>query len=318
MSSLADNQTRPFLYAMALGDSYAMKYEFVEHTQDKTLSDIFHAAHPKFLDYKVGYYTDDTQMSLANLELLLQSVTEGKRLEDPVTFTDAWLQAFKRNPRQGYSKHMFSLLSAAQTAGDFIVGLDPSRGITSGAAMRAGVFGLLDDIAEVKRLTVLQAKITHDTPVGVNAALAVALSVHFLHHGGSRKSLHAFITRHAGPHWIDGGIGKNEGASNGVTIVVQALNAVMEAKTLTDVMLKVVNNDARSDTDTVCAIAMIIASRATDIVNDIPASLEKTLENGTYGADYLKTIDRTALRIFPPKQLYSPAGGASPVWRPKS
>ena len=87
-------------------------------------------------------------------------------------------------------------------------------------------------------------------------------------------------------------------------IVTQALAALENAKALSGVLLNVVNQNEISDTDTVCAIAGIIASRCTDLENDLPATLIAGLENGTYGADYLHKIDKEVMAVFPHKSLY--------------
>lgn len=119
---------KEFLSIMAVGDSYGMKYEFVWHPCDKTAEDLFHGPHPKFTEYKTGHYTDDTQMSLANLELLLSGQEMTAR-----AFVEKWLAAFKRDPHPGYSRHMWKVLSESVTADDFTAAIDPSHGVTSGA-----------------------------------------------------------------------------------------------------------------------------------------------------------------------------------------
>jgi ADP-ribosyl-[dinitrogen reductase] hydrolase len=297
-----------FLYTMALADSYGMKYEFEPHATTAGASDLVHGYHPQFTDYLKGHYTDDTQMSLANMELLLAKKTASGKFDiNAEEFVAAWLNSFKRDPHMGYSKYMFKLLSESQKPADFISILDPSRGITSGAAMRAGVFGVIDDMEEVKRLTLVQARITHDTPAGRMAALAVALSVHYLHHGGNRKTLEQFLTKQLGDDWKQNGYVND--TSNGMHIVAQALSALMKAKTLSDVLLNVVNQDVISDTDTVCAIAGIIASRCTDLEDDLPDTLKNGLENGDYGAGYLQMIDRSVMTFFPRKALYAETAG---------
>lgn len=294
-----------FLYPMALADSYAMKYEFIPHAQDKTRDDLFHAGHAKYTNYPCGHYTDDTQMTMAHMELML--AVQGKGGMTSLTseqLVAKWLQAFKRDPHHGYSQRMWDILSQAQSAAEFLAQIDATRGHTSGAAMRAGAFGFIADINEVKRIATLQARITHDTTTGVHSALAVALSVHFLHHGGQRCDLADFLTREICVDWNSAQHGYTDETGNGLKIVTQALRAVVEATSLSDVLLRVVNNDALSDTDTVAAIAMAIASRATDLADDLPQQLRSGLEDGTYGATYLKKLDRDFLTAWPRQQLY--------------
>ncbi len=303
-----------FLLLTALGDSYGMKYEFLPHAQDKTADDLFHGTHAKFVEYPVGHYTDDTQMSLANLELLIAK-REGAVAEfTPTLFAEKWLEAFKRDPHHGYSKYMWKVLSESETADVFMASFDASRGVTSGAAMRAGPFGLLADVEEVKALTLMQGRVTHNTTAGLNAALAVSLTVHFLHHGGARADIDGFLAKHIGADWNSVENGYDEDLSNGLNIVTSAMTSLKSADTLSGVLLHAVNSTEKSDTDTICAIAMTLASKCKDIADDLPKKLHDGLENGTYGADYLKEMDRKAAALFPATNMYAknPAVTAKP------
>lgn len=294
--------TPGFLEMMAIGDAFGMKYEFVEHAQDKTDADLTMGFHPKFEEYQRGMYTDDTQMSLGTLELLVE---KGPAAVNPDALIWQWLKAFKRDPRVGYSKHMYNVLTEAQNPDDFRAQLDPTRGHTSGAAMRAAPIGLLPDLDQVKKIAEMQARITHDTTTGVNSALAVALSVYYLHNGGKRDDLQGFLNAQIGADWDAPSSGYTEETGNGLKIVTQALKAVLEAKSYSGLLLSVVNNDAKSDTDTICAIAMAIASRCPEIRNDLPASLVNGLESNHFGADYLAAMDMKALKAFPPTAYFS-------------
>lgn len=292
-----------FLLLMAIGDAYGMKYEFVPHAQNITTADLAYGPHPKHTAYCQGDYTDDTQMALAIAELLIERSSSLSSLTE-TDFVEIWLEAFRRDPHVGYSKYMFKVISESQTADEFIDSLDPTLGVTSGAAMRAGPIGLLPDVADVIYLTKMQAKITHDTPAGVNSALAVALTVHFLHHGGARDKLDAFLEKHIGKGWDSAANGYSEDPHNGLKSVVQAIKAMRNAKTLSEVLLTAVNQEALSDTDTVCSLAMIMASRCSEIKNDLPPALYDGLESGVYGVDYLRDIDDKADKLFPPSAVY--------------
>ena len=290
---------------MALADSYGMKYEFVPHTRDKDISDLFHEPNVRHAEYQKGHYSDDTQMSMANLELLIKHRGNGKN--DAITqdeFIKTWLEVFKRDPHLGYSKRMWQVLSEAKTPDDFKNNLDASNGVTSGGAMRAGPFGLLSDVEEVKTLALAQARITHDTPAGRNAALAVALSVHFLYHGGERQELPAFLKKHIGLDLKSAEAGFVDDMRNGLRITTDALDAVVSAKSLSGVLLNIVNAAEVSDTDTICAMAMVIAACAPDLEDDLPQKLRDGLEKGPYGAGYLKQLDQKARQTFPPSQQY--------------
>ena len=287
-----------FLHTMAIGDAFGMKYEFVKHDQNVTKDDFSYGPHPKYTEYNRTQYTDDTQMSLANAELLLtfknhlQDITQDDLIEQ-------WLKCFKRDPRAGYSKHMYKILSETQTVQEFRHASDPKQGVTSGGAMRAAPFGFIKDLELVKSLTKLQAQATHDTPSGITSALAVSLSVYHFRNGGTQQDLTPFLENHLGHPWNTDDNGFVDHPKNGVKIVSLAINAVINTKTLSDLLLYAINQEAPSDADTICAIAMAIASNCDDITDDLPELLKTDLEQGQFGSEYLKKIDQDLNKAFP-------------------
>jgi ADP-ribosylglycohydrolase len=304
--SAANRIEHHFLSIMAIADAYAMKYEFVEHDPDITYHDLFYGPHPWFNDYKAAHYSDDTQMSIANAELLLTGKTSFKDDE----FIETWLAAFKRDPRVGYSRYMYQVMNEAQNAADFRVRIN-GKGDTSGGMMRAGVFGLLADIRAVKKLAVQQAKITHDTPAGRNAALAAALGVHFLHHGGSKSDVWNFIDHHLPKNWMKNGY--KDDAGNALNIMQSLLNVVHNSRTMSHLLVYTANCGRVTDTDTICATAALMASRDVGFRNDLPHILYATLENGAYGMDYLQALDKRLMAAFPRQRLYEYGAWQKPV-----
>lgn len=288
-----------FLTAMAIGDAYGMRCEFVEHDCTLTADDLAYAPHPTYTAYLPGHYTDDTQMSLANAELLLAGTALAR--ED---FVARWLDAYKRDPREGYSRHMQKLFTEAVTVEDFISGIDANKGVTSGAAMRAGVFGLLPDPLHVSRLVIDQARITHNTDAGINAAQAVALAVHYLHHGGVRENIKRFVERQISPQWNAPMNGYTDDPNNGLNIVTQVFDVVSEPATLSQTLLNAANYAPVTDTDTLCALSMLIASRDLDTENDLPQTLYDTAGQSPFGLPYLADIDAQLLRAYPRRAIY--------------
>lgn len=53
------------------------------------------------------------------------------------------------------------------------------------------------------------------------------------------------------------------------------------------------------DVDTVATIALAAASRSPQVAQDLPPVLVTNLENGSYGWDYLRTLDARLLSAFP-------------------
>ena len=280
-----------------------MKHEFVAHDITVDSKKLFYDFHPKYKKYIKGQYTDDTQMTLALAEKLL-SVKNLTNLEEK-DFVIAWLDTFKRDPRRGYSKFKENLFLKNPTPEEFIEIFDPTKGTESGAAMRVSPIGLLANIEEVKTLAVRQAKTTHDTNSGRISALCVALSVHFLHHGGEKEELPAFLCKHLGDDWYSEKNGLQEdNPKNGLKIVGQALAAVQQSSSLKEILLASLSQSTIADTDTISAIAMAVGSRQKDIIWDIPPNLTDGLENGPFGATYLKEIDKKLMARFPREPLY--------------
>ncbi len=288
--------TRGFLVYMAIGDAYGMAYEFASDIAAVGPNDLTYKKHPTHLQQLSGHYGDDTQMSWINAEILVQRDTARLIGE---TFADAWVFNYHQDPRVGYSRRMTQALSSAADGADFMTRIDATKGVTSGAAMRAGVIGLLPDTAEVRRIAALQAAVTHNTPAGIVSAQTVALAVHALHYNLCPVAgLPAFLDGEIGIRWRtlnDGG-----DPNHGLYIVRQALGVVQQADTLSDVLRGCVDLGPGQDTDTVAAIAMAIASRAREIADDLPPHLFAGLEDGPYGRTFLAGLDRGLAARFPP------------------
>ena len=292
-----------FLTMMAIGDAFGMKYEFVERARDVDEFDFEYGPHPTYVAYTKGSYTDDTQMSFANANLLRLNHDRLDQLTEK-DFITAWVRAYKRDPRAGYSRYMEGVMSSAMNVKQFQAAIDAKRGVTGGACMRAIPFGYIDDLDTVKKLTVLQAKITHDTPSGRTSALAIALSAWHLRHGGEVKDLNGFLVQELGPDWNTEKNGLGDAPNNGLRIAKCAVQALNGSKTCSQALLKAVNGENPSDTDTICALTMGLAT-LTQLENDLPEKLLSTLENGRYGRDFLMQMDQSFGATFPVRKAVS-------------
>src|SRR5206468_6801023 len=114
----------------------------------------------------------------------------------------SFVNVFRRDPRQGYSKRTYGALSAARDGADFLTRLDPISD-TSGAAMRSAPIGLYPTPAEVLSRCGFQAALTHNTSDGIRAAQAASLMTHYTHyHLGPKRELPAFLARHLAGDWM--------------------------------------------------------------------------------------------------------------------
>ncbi|MPY97287.1 MAG: ADP-ribosylglycohydrolase family protein [Actinophytocola sp.] len=267
-------------------DDYGFEYAdpafVVEHN---TLAG--YVQHPTHLDLRPGCYTDGTQMSIAIAEALVSGEPW-----TPQRVAHRFVETFHRARRVGYSGRFYELLLHVEDGHDLLTRINPASD-KSGAAMRAGPIGLLSEVSDVLHYADVQARITHDTPDGIEAAQAAALAVHYCHYD-------------VGPmarigNWIDERLRAAGGAGDwarpwhgrvgpqGRMSVRAALTALTVGASLSDVLHTSVAYTG--DVDTVATIALAAASRSTRITDDLPKSLLDGLENGPYGYTFLRNLD---------------------------
>lgn len=280
------------LIEIAVGDAYGAGFEYADAdfvAAHNTLQG--YVQHPTHTGVRPGTYTDDTQMTIAVAELLISG-----RPWTAQELADQFVRSFKRDPREGYARRFHALLSDVGDGEELLTRLDP-RSDRSGAAMRAGPVGLLPTVSDVLHYAGVQARVTHDTPAGVEAAQAAALAVHFCHYELGPRS-------HVG-RWIDehllaaGGAGgwsepwRGPVGANGTMSVRAALTAVVAGASLSEVLRRCVA--FTGDVDTVATIALAAASRSAATERDLPKPLQRNLEDGPYGRGYLRELDQQLL-----------------------
>jgi ADP-ribosylglycohydrolase len=285
------------LVELAIGDAYGAGFEYCPAdfvAEHNTLAS--YVEHPTHLGLRPGDYTDDTQMTIALAELLLS----GEKWS-PVSLAQRFVQGFRRDPRVGYSKRFHALLSASTTGLDLLARITPGSD-RSGAAMRAAPIGMLPTIDQVLHHARVQARVTHDSPGGIESAQAAALAVHYCHHQlGPTHDIASWIEQQLATHdgrepWAttwDGPVG-----AQGVTSVRAALTALGHARSLQDLLRVCIAYTG--DVDTVATIALAAGSRAADLPQDLPEHMYEALENGAYGRSYLKDLDQQLLERYPP------------------
>lgn len=284
------------LLDIAIGDAYGAGHEYAPPAvvrAENTLKG--YRQHEKHKSILPGHYTDDTQMALAIAELMLA--------KDPTEWTHAdvagaFVGAFKRDPRTGYSGAFYDVLVKLNGAEDFLSTIRP-HSPKSGGAMRAAPLGLLPNTMQVVDLAMMQASLTHATRDGMNAAAGAALLTHYCYHRlGPKTDLPKFLHRWVpGPDWLTFWRGKV--GSRGLDSVMAALNAVVSHSSMSQVLRACIAYTG--DVDTVAAIAMPAASVCPGMEQNLPQVLVDTLENGTYGRDYLSRLDSDLLLKFPSK-----------------
>ena len=277
------------LLELAVGDAYGAGFEYNKtpgiQNQNTLKKYIKHAGHK---DLKPGMYTDDTQMSIAIAEVIVS----GKPWI-PEVLAKSFVDCFKRDIRAGYAHGFYQLLTEVKDGQELLA---KCRGDSdkSGAAMRAPPIGIFSSIDEVIEKATIQARITHNTPDGINAAAASALTTHyFIYDKGSKNDLAAFIEKYVPGKWSTPWTG--EVGSKGWQSVRAAITAVMKNHTLSRLLKECIAFEG--DVDTVAAIAMAAASCSKEYEKDIPERLYTGLENGKYGLDFLKELDARLMNL---------------------
>ncbi|HYE17928.1 MAG TPA: ADP-ribosylglycohydrolase family protein [Tepidisphaeraceae bacterium] len=276
------------LIELAIADAYGAGFEYVKdeivRTRNTLAGYVQHPRHP----LPPGSYTDDTQMSIAVAEVLVEGLPW-----TPEVLAERFVTAFKRDPRNGYAQGFYHFLQSVTGGADFLARIKPDSD-KSGGAMRAAPVGVLPTIAEVIDYAARQAALTHDTPDGRNAAAAAALMSHyFLYRLGPRRDLGHFVAAHVPGAWAEPYVGKVK--ETGWMSVQAAVTAVVASDRMSDLLRRCV--DFTGDVDTVAAIACAAASASDEVEQDLPRHLFDGLENGPYGRDYLIDLDRRLLAL---------------------
>lgn len=279
------------LVELAIGDAYGAGFEYAPDRIVRDFNTLSGYIQHQRYSFAPGSYTDDTQMSIAIAEAILA--------DDPWTpeaLAERFVAAFKRDPREGYASRFYEFLQNVRDGAEFVARIRPDSD-KSGAAMRACPIGIFHPVAEVLRRSRIQAAITHDTPDGINAAVAAALMTHYcLYRVGPKAQVAEFLEAHVPAGWTTPWTGKV--GAKGLTSVHAAVTALQGATTMSGLLHACIAYTG--DVDTVATIALAAGACSPEVEQDLPAHLLSELENGHYGRDYLQELDRRLLaRVIP-------------------
>lgn len=303
------------LLRIAQADAFACAVEYVKREEH---SELFSAVerfdsyqqHPTHLKLKAGCYSDDTQMSCAVTDVLLQEASgQGTLLLTPFVWCDAFYNAFRRDPRDGYSRGFQELLESCRSGAELQARIRPDSN-KNGAAMRSVPVGVLPDPVQVVAVAAAQANTTHDTFGGREAAVAVALMSHFALYDRRDFSdvlgwgvqfcpaFEYFRVPWEGP--VTGGWTTKDHTGLGVGInTAWAVHTLLCQETsLRGVMDRLVGWGG--DTDSVAAIAWgVMSARCQD--EALPDFLERDLEsrgNLRYGPVFLRELGTRLMSAY--------------------
>ena len=270
------------LVEIAIGDAYGAGMEYADADfvrRHNTVSG--YVAHPRH-QIGLGRYTDDAQMTIAVTEVLLTRDFTAQR------FADAFVSCFKRDQRVGYAGGFYKFLCSVADGSDFIAQIKPFSD-KSGGAMRAATLGILPDVETVRRVSTMQAALTHNTTDGINAAVAASLTAHYFLYGlGAKRDLGKFLEVHVpGRTWS--APWREPVGEKGWQSVHAAVSAIITSNSMTELLRTCIGYTG--DVDTVAAVAMGAAAACSEIKKDTPKALIDGLENGAYGRRYLLDLD---------------------------
>lgn len=267
------------LLVIAMADAYGAGFEFTENEYIKENHCLtkYHQAGSD--NTPAGCYTDDTQMSIAIAELMINE--RGPWNEKLVA--EYFLKAFKRDPRQSYSNDFYHFLLNTETSMTFIENIY-SDSVRNGSAMRSVPLGLIKDKTEMLEKARVQASVTHNTHEGIVASQAVALAVYyFVNQLGKKAGLFDYVCQQTNEIFRKDKVTRTE--CDAIDTIDAVLTVLSQSHSLTEVLDKSVN--LGGDTDSVASIACGIAYFSDEYDKDLPAFLERDIENGPYGKNYL-------------------------------
>ena len=324
------------LTAMAIGDSFGRSFEFA--SKEKIDVELDLTTYPPGMGkYSDGYtggigkYTDDTQMALAIAEHMLA--------DRPLThndYSEALMQAYDRDKRNGYSKRMQNLLENSYNVDAFQhnIGIQRPRD-SNGSVIRCLPLGLYPDVNMVKHACIVQTSLTHPTMECIIASQVMALTVHYAYYG-SKKTYINWMTDHIPLSMLnlvfDNYTLGRQIECDAILTASYCLNvayrqskfkklvptpAKAEPRTYNghggawvytppppvpdatmSQILKHAIVEAGGDTDSTAAIGLGLAA-IRGAKNDLDINLYNSLENGRYGRDYLMELDKKLMEKFP-------------------
>jgi ADP-ribosylglycohydrolase len=280
---------------LAVADAYGACFETLSAKDIGDTNDLSYHKRLQPSIIKRGKYTDDAQMSIGVAEAILERDEWTKPY-----LAQKFVDVFRRDPRRGYTGPFFNILTECQTGGDLLSKVD-GKSRKGGGCMRAGPCGLYPTLEEVQERAVEQAKITHNSVVGVMSAAAAAFMVHYFAYDlGEKADLREWLHNNNFPSKVTGAIDDPEGefrvwepgqkvGNFGWSVVLAALAAIERTDSLAECLKQCVAWGG--DTDTVATVALAAASWSKEMKKDMPQGLVDMLENGRYGRDYLIELD---------------------------
>jgi len=272
----------------AIGDAYGAGFEFADREKIDTKNTVSsYETHPLFEEIQ-GKYTDDTQMSIAIAELLIE-----EKEWTSLKIANKFVEVFKRDPRRGYAKRFYQFLQDVNSGEEFLEKIIPTS-IRNGSAMRAYPIGILKSEQEIIEKCNLQSNVTHQSEEARTAAQAIALSSHFfMCKKGRTSDLLDYLKAVQNYTWQANWTG--EVKVNAIETVEAVLTILLNENSLKNMLKKSI--DFGGDVDTVASLTLAIGKMNQEIEHNLPQWLYDDIEQGEYGIDYIRKLDEQLLTL---------------------
>lgn len=266
---------------IAVADAYGAGFEFASAEKIALKNNL-----SGYLSHELyrftAKYTDDTQMTIAIAEMLL---SESYWSDEEIAAS--FVRCFKRDPREGYSKGLYSILNKVDSGKGLLNAITPTSD-RNGAAMRSVPIGFLNNKSDVIQFAEKQAAITHKTEVAIKSSCAVALAAHFaLHLEGKLSELMSFLKSESLANWNFNWSGRV--SVSAYDTVSAAFSCLINNDNLKDLLKRSVS--LGGDTDSVASIAVGLASCFEEYNKNLPKKLIDSLDEILYGVDFLEKLD---------------------------
>ncbi len=160
------------MYGAILGDIICSPYEFDQGEKTKNI-DLFNDK---------THFTDDTVMTLAVAEALLDAGRDAPPEQISLSVAASMQKWGKRYPDAGYGARFNGWLSQYNPT--------PYESFGNGSAMRVSAAGwLYDSMERTREVARATAEPTHNHPEGVKGAESVAAAIYIARTGGSKKDI---------------------------------------------------------------------------------------------------------------------------------
>lgn len=275
------------LLEIAIGDAYGAGFEFSPVEKVLKYNNIHEYQTHEKGEIGVGKYTDDTQMSLAIIELMLS-----KKKLSAENFAKYFYKSFNRDPRKGYASKFYDILMKANNPEEMTSMLIPNS-TRNGAMMRSVPLGRCANTKFIMDVCRVQSSITHATEVAIKSSQIIALASHYLMRGAKLDNLDNLLKN----HFLRLDINYYHSTSvpcDAIITVDAVMTALIRNRNMCSLLMDCIN--FTGDVDSVAAVALGLASLTDEYDRRLPISLLNSLENGPYGKDYLIAIDKQFMR----------------------